>query len=432
MPPTRRTFLAAPAALAAAAVVPPAARADDVPVTGDPEPGLAGFDRLMTGFVRDHKVPGAALAVARHGKLVYARGFGYADRDTKQPVRPASLFRIASVSKPITAAAVLRLVDRKKLRLDEPILPRLKLSPHLPAGVEPDPRWGRITVRQCLHHTGGWDRDVSFDPIGIPWKIAQALGREPPVPADDVIRYMLGRPLDFDPSARYAYSNLGYLLLGRAIETATGAGYEAFVRDEVLGPLGVTRPRLARALPEDRPKDEVAYADGRGGKGRCLYPPRRGRVVPRPDGADNVEAYTAHGGWVASAPDLVKFACAFDNPARCPILSADGVRTLWQRPPGPAGFTRAGRPKPNYYGCGWDVVSAGPGRANTWHTGLIPGTSTLLVRRWDGLTWAVLFNTDLTAGGKVVADVIDPLVHEAADGVKKWPDGDLFPRLLKG
>ena len=81
-----------------------------LPVTGRAEPGLEPFDRLMTTFLAEHHVAGAALAVTRNGRLVYARGFGWADKETRAKVEPASRFRIASLTKPITAVAVLRLV----------------------------------------------------------------------------------------------------------------------------------------------------------------------------------------------------------------------------------------------------------------------------------------------------------------------------------
>lgn len=423
--PTRRTFLRSVAAAGVVHVLPCTAfAADTVPVTGTADPGLAPFDRLMTGFLAEHKVPGAALAVTRRGKVIYSRGFGFADPEKQLPVQPDALFRIASVSKPLTAVAVLQLVDAKKVVLEDPVLKYVRLKPHLAAGAEPDPRWKTITVRQCLQHTGGWDRATKggFDPIGIPRQIADALGTTPPVPPEDVIRYMLGRPLDFAPGTRYAYSNLGYLLLGRVIETASGRKYEEYVRTGVLAPLGVTRTQLGRALPENRAKGEVRYYDAKGGTGRCLYPPRAGERVPFPDGAANFEGYEAHGGWIASAVDLVRFASAFDDPKRCPVLSAAAIRTMWERPTGAAGFDAGDKPRDVYYGCGWNVRPVGAvGAANTWHSGLISGTSTLLVRRHDGLNWAVLFNTDRNPDGRVLSGLIDPLVHRAADEVKQWP-----------
>ena len=94
--------------------------------------------------MREHQPPGAALAVTYHGRLVYARGFGHADLERREPVRPASLFRIASISKPFTATAVLHLVEQGKLKLDEHVLPLLKLEPHLERGARLDPRWHEI------------------------------------------------------------------------------------------------------------------------------------------------------------------------------------------------------------------------------------------------------------------------------------------------
>jgi N-acyl-D-amino-acid deacylase len=430
---SRRVFLRSAAFAAAGFAQPTTACADELPATGPADPKLAPFDQLMTSFLKEHHVPGGSLAVARHGKLVYARGFGFADAATNRPVEPVSLFRIASVSKPLTAVAVLQLVDRKKVTLDDPVLKYVRLRPHLEKGTERDPRWDKITVRHCLHHTGGWDRDKSFDPIGIPWKIADALKIQPPVAPEDVVRYMMGQPLDFDPGARFAYSNLGYLLLGRVIETASGESYESYVRTHVLAPLGVTRTRLGRALPENRAEGEVHYHDAKKATGRCLYPPRRGERVPFPDGAANFEGYEAHGGWIASAVDLVRFASAFDQPKRCPVLSETGIRTMWERSEGNVDRKANGKPRAAYYGCGWNVRQEGSGGAtNTWHSGLINGTSSLLVRRLDGLNWVVLFNTDRNPGGKVLATVIDPLVHEAADEVKVWPDVNLSDRFGEG
>src|SRR4051794_40534569 len=112
MPVDRRTFLALAASAAGLGAAPPVLR--DVPVSGAADPELAPFDALMKSFLTRHGVPGAALAVTRGGRLVYARGFGVADTARKTPVQPDALFRVASVSKPITAVAVMRLVERKK------------------------------------------------------------------------------------------------------------------------------------------------------------------------------------------------------------------------------------------------------------------------------------------------------------------------------
>ena len=146
--------------------------ADALPITGKEDPQLASFDRMMTAFVKQHKMPGATLAVAKDDRLVYARGFGYADVRRREPVQPDSLMRIASVSKPITAAAVLLLVQQGKLKLTDYIWDLLqaleaKRDPH----GKLDPRWKQGTLLEALQHTGGWDSAQSFDPHQCGWQI---------------------------------------------------------------------------------------------------------------------------------------------------------------------------------------------------------------------------------------------------------------------
>lgn len=432
----RRTFLqsiaASAAGLAVASDVLAQPAQESVPVTGVANPALEPFDQATSAFLQEHKVPGAALAVTWKSKLVYARGFGYADVEKKEPVEPNALFRIASVSKPLTAVALMQLIAKEKISPDDKVTSLMKLEAFLPKGAKADPRWKQITVRQCLQHTGGWDREKSFDPIGRPLEIAKTLGIRPPVTPNHVIRYMMGQPLDFDPGERFAYSNLGYLILGRLIEVVTGQDYEAYVKREVLRPLGITAPQLGRALVENRAKGEVRYYDAKGRTAPALYPPRLGQQVPIQYGGENLEGFEAHGGWIASAVDLVRFAAAFDDPEKCLILGAKSIEEMWARPPGAAGLEADGKPKAAYYGCGWSVRPTGSaGGANTWHFGKISGTESVLVRRVGGLNWAVLFNTHHNPEGKSLSGLIDGRLHEAADKVKTWPEIDLFSNFLK-
>lgn len=421
----RRTFATIAGASLASRWVHGQAKTPSPSITGRNEPELAPFDNLMTTFLEDHAIPGAALAITREGKLVYARGFGTLERDKKFPVQPASLFRIASVSKPITAVAVMQLAERKKFKLDDRVVGLMGLKPVQGRGDKLDERWKSITVRQCLTHSGGWDRDKSYDPITRPGTIAKAVGKGPPVPPADVVRYMMGQPLDFDPGEKSVYSNLGFLVLGRIIAATSGMNYEDYVRKEVFGKIGITRCQLGRALPENRAKGESRYHDSRKRTGECLYPPRIGQKVPLPDGGENFEAFEAHGGWIASAVDLVKFATAFDDPPNSPLLSAASIGEMWGKP-------KESHPADWRYGFGWFVRPVGnAGKVNAWHSGYIAGTEALLVRRWDGLNWAVLFNTNDTAAGKPLANAIDPKLHEAAATVKSWPETDQFPGLLK-
>jgi N-acyl-D-amino-acid deacylase len=377
----------------------------------------------MITFLKNEQPPGAELAVAKDGHLVYARGFGVTAYHGTEAVQPTALFRIGSISKPITAVAVLQLVERGKLALDAGVWEQLRLP-------EPsDRRWKRVTILHLLQHTGGWDRDESIDPMFRSAEIARALRIRPPATAAHIIRYMLGQRLDFDPGSRFAYSNFGYCLLGRVIETVSGGAYETYVQREVLAPLGITRMRLGKTLPAERAAGEVTYY-GQETYGAAVMGVVGGRV-PAPYGTWSLEAMDSHGGWLASAVDLVRFACAFDVPEQCRILKSHTIETMFARPDGLAGYDTSGKPTPAYYACGWQVRTLGArGRVNAWHTGSLSGTSTLLVRRFDGKNWAVLFNMRMARNGRRLALVIDPLIHRAADSVKHWPDTDLFPRLL--
>lgn len=427
---SRRTFLVTTAATVFTRRTKASAGDEKLPVTGEHDADLAPFDLLMTSFVSEHSVPGAALAVARHGKLVYARGFGYADVDAHEPVEPAALFRIASVSKPITAVATMQLVERRLLKLDEKVLDLLDITPHLEPGATLDERWKQITVGDCLRHLGGWDRDISGDPIGRARQIARVLGVASPARPVDIVRYMMGKPLDFDPGSRFAYSNLGYLVVGRIIEKAASEEYETHVRRDVFEPLGIRSAKLGRARAENRAAGEVKYYDSQHRTGRSLYPPHE--EVPVQYGVDNLEGYEAHGGWIASAVELVKFATAFDDRANSPLLKPAAIDDMWRRPAGAAGHNPDGSPKDAFYGCGWNVRPVGAsGKSNQWHTGLIAGSESLLVRRFDGLNWAVIFNTAFTPDGKGrLSGLIDGQLHRAAGAVDRWPSIDLFQKYL--
>lgn len=376
---------------------------------------LAPFDRLMESFIEEHQIPGAALAVARDGDVVYARGFGIADVETGRPVTPESLFRIASISKPLTALAVLKLVDQERLDLDDSILDLL--YPSVMREWPVDARWKDITVRHLLQHRGGWDRDESFDPMFRSWAIVEEMNEAPPASPEMIIRYMVRRPLDFAPGQRYAYSNFGYCLLGRILELKTQMSYELGVKELLLKPIGIDDFELGRTQWKHRHWREVVYYTDPPSVASSVFNDSK---VPLPYGAWCLESMDAHGGWLAAAPALLKIAARM-TPKDPTFISESNYGKVVERPEGRAGWNEGERPKAAYYGLGWMVRPVGNGY-NLWHSGSLPGTSTLLVRRHDGISWVVLFNTRDTPSGKGPSAIIDPLLHRAADEVTHWPD----------
>ena len=432
----------------------------------DELPTLEPFDRLAQRLIREHHVPGLAIAVTERGRLVHASGYGVADLDTGQPVTPQTLFRIASISKPITAVAVLRLASQGAIPLDSPLIDQSGMTePFQDAikldGSKVDPRWRQVTVRQALQHRGGWDRDRSFDPMFKSGPFAEELQIAPPAGARDVIRVMFNKPFDFDPGTRYAYSNFGYNLLGRVIESKSGTTYETYVRDEVLRPLGITRMRIGRTRLADRAPGESRYHHP--GTAPSVFAEDFGKPVPHPYGSWYLEAMDSHGGWIASAIDLARFATAFDSPDHCPILDRESIAQMHARPTrtpdtpsvtDPAPIDRSTTAPKNstasdnkpanddkppkttqdqdaavYYSLGWNNRELADGKLNHWHTGSLPGTATIMIRRHDGKNFIALLNTRHSPKTEKLSAEIDRSLHEAAADVPDWPTHNLFEKF---
>jgi N-acyl-D-amino-acid deacylase len=210
------------------------------------------------------------------------------------------------------------------------------------------------------------------------------------------------------------------------IEKISGEPYEKFVKDKVLTPIGIKTMRIGATLDGRQAPGEVRYYMAGDEKGNSLFTGTEGKV-PVPYGAFNLEAMDSHGAWIASAVDLARFASALHDPSRCPVLKPVTIGAMYAPPQPPVGRREDGSLKETYYGCGWNVGSTRrPGVATYWHGGSLPGTSTWFVRRWDGVTWAMLFNQ--RSGGKKDG-AIDGALHRAADAVTEWPKEDLFGKF---
>jgi len=388
--------------------------------SGKDDERFASYDRLMHDFIKEHRVPGASIAVTDRGRVVFSRGYGYADVAEKKSVQPTSLFRVASISKPITSVAILQLIEQNKLNLDDKVIEVLDHEVDIKAaGDKFDPRLREITICHLLEHRGGWDRGQSFDAMFQSVRFAKQVGVPAPANQAAVIKAMLTQKLDFDPGERYAYSNFGYCLLGRVIEKLSGQTYETYVKKNVLAPIGVTAMKIGETRLDGRSENEVRYYQP--GVGKSVFEADLDQNVPHPYGAWNLEAMDSHGAWIASTTDLAKFAAAFDDPDNCPILTRKSIELMYRRPPGLAGHEKDGTKKDVYYSLGWSNRVLSGGRINHWHTGSLPGTAAILIRHHDGRNFVALLNCRVSPSANHLGRAIDGLLHKAANEVTDWP-----------
>jgi CubicO group peptidase (beta-lactamase class C family) len=382
----------------------------------------ASYARVIGKLMSDFGIPGGAVAVAREGKLVLALGLGTEDVD--QPAHADQLFRIASLSKQITATAILLLVERGQLALEDKVFAILGDQQPLP-GATVNPRLAGITVRQLLQHTGGWNRDFEAirDPMFASQTIAAAFGQPGPAGVQLVVRWMLDKPLTYAPGSTSCYSNFGYALLGRVIEQKTGMPYADFVTKNVLRPAGIRDMAIGRTRLELRADDEVRYFEPGMPAPSSVFPDLAG-PAPWPYGGFFLEAMDAHGAWIASPIDMLRFQLTIDGrPTPADLIRAESRTAMVADPMVPSCTTSGGSnpADPAYwYGFGLQLNKY----ANTWHTGSLPGTATEDVTAANGFAWAAFFNRRPTDGafwGRLDGDL-----WKALDGAGLWTASDLF------
>lgn len=343
---------------------------------------LAAMAEIARQTMEQSNAPGLSVAVARHGQLVFQQGYGLADKASGEAVTPASLFRIASVSKPITSVAVFSLIEQGRLRLNDRVFGAdgIFRGEYMDFGKD-HPDWvAKITVHHLLTHTcGGWDNSGKAHP--------DPMFSKPALNHRELIAWTLRElPLENEPGTHYAYSNFGFCVLGRVIEKITGRPYPQYVQEAVLSKCGVTDMCIGGNVRAERAPREVIYYGQQGG-GTNVYDM-------------NVARMDSHGGWIATPSDLVRFATHVDGFKTTPnILEAATIKTM----------TTATEQNANY-ACGWCVNRF----RNWWHTGSLPGTLTVMVRTGSGLCWAALTNT------RVDGLNLDEMMWKMVRAVSEW------------
>jgi CubicO group peptidase (beta-lactamase class C family) len=233
-------------ALAAALAVACATGPRAAPATID-EAGLAArIDPIAAAILADAPAAAMSVAIARGGRIVFAKGYGVADRERKRAATAATVYRIGSVTKQYTAALILKLVEDGRLTLEDPLLQHL---PDYPSQAK------AVTIRHLLTHTAGIYNytDAAF--------VAQAAR---PLTLAQLIALFAAKPLDFEPGTKWAYSNSGYVLLGAVAEKVAGKPYRTLVEERLLGPAGLAHTGYSPDQPS-RPEEAAGYAlkDGR-------------------------------------------------------------------------------------------------------------------------------------------------------------------------
>ncbi|HEY6548453.1 MAG TPA: serine hydrolase domain-containing protein [Vicinamibacteria bacterium] len=352
----------------------------EAPVAELPSAKAEAVEAAVSATMSRAGIPGASVAIALAGRLRFAQGYGTADLENGVPARAGTMYRLASVSKPITAAAVLKLVDEGRLDLDAPVQ---RYVPTFPEKAWP------VSARQLLTHMGGVRHYRDDEPTNT-------------LPCGDLpcaLAFFKDDPLVVEPGTRYVYSTYGYNLLGAAIEGASRRPYLEQLREAIFTPAGMASIR----------PDEV----------RPLIPGRAQGYVRRPtgeilnSGLADVSYKVPGGGFIATASDVARFGEALVTGR---LLSKESLAAMLT-PQREKGQRATG------YGLGLNVAAPGGKRREAWHTGGQERVSTVLfLFPDDGVSVAVLTNlegvgNELVTLGRRLAEIVnapDPAAPSSA------------------
>jgi len=367
------------------------------------------IDRNVNAFLKRWRIHGASLAITKEEKLVYAKGFGIANQETGEEVKPGHLFRIASVSKLITAVAVMKLHEEGRLDLDEQVFGADGIFSEEVYLEYRDKRIEDITIRHLLNHTAGWSR-YSGDPMFRSLYIARKMDIAAPAGFSEVLQFALSRRLNYKPGTRYSYSNLGYGILGEIVARKSGMDYQDYVVMNLFKPLDIHDMHIGKSYYHDKYSNEVRYHSS-AGKMTTHSLDGSGEVVPIYYGGNNIELLGPAGGWVASAPELIKFLTAIDGfPEQPDILAPETILNMAD---------------PNLAGKGLFGWRGSDRYGTWWRTGYLTGSSALMVRQQDGLNWVVMMNTSTYKHSRIHR-YVSGMMFNAVNRVNAWPAIDLF------
>jgi CubicO group peptidase (beta-lactamase class C family) len=347
------------------------------------------IDSVSTAAVAEHRTAGVSVAVVKNGRTVLAKGYGFADLENDVPATAETVYRIGSITKQFTSAAIMRLIEQGKLSLDDTLQ---KFLPNFPA------QGNRVTVRHLLNHTSGIK---SYTSLGPRWGRVVRLD----LATDSLVALFANEPFDFKPGDAWRYNNSGYFLLGMIIEKLSGKPYGQYLKDELFTPLGLTSTIYCDQAP--------------------LIKHRAQGYAPRPDGSFiNAEPLSmtqpyAAGSLCSTVTDLVKWTQALSSgkvvsPASYKMMTTPGTLNDG---------------KPLTYGFGLGIGTLGNHRQVSHNGGINGFISELHHYPDDSLITVVLTNT-----GALAAVQLERLISRRALGIKDLPavpiDGAALQRLV--
>lgn len=365
------------------------------------------FDASINRFMRYWGIRGGSFALMRNDSLLYAKGYGFANTQDSIPCEVRNIFRVASVSKLLTAVAVMHLEETGQLSTQDFVFGEDGILNDSLFLDYRDKKIKLITVEHLLRHTSGFSNphgDAAFNME----LVAQFLDKSLPLSMDDMVLYASKNRLRAVPGGRFNYSNLGYIVLSKVIEKVSGIPYETYIKDSILTPIGCYDIHLANNYSDGFRENEVTY-----------YEVKEAEPVPAYDGSDtlvmkslggnDVRGLYGAGGWVASPVELLKLVSAINKcPVREDFLTPESIDFM----------TPYGK---NAKPAGWASSSA-----KFWlRSGSMSGTSALIKAQKDGYSWVFISNSS-SWNGPGLARQMNREITQALRKVKKWPETDYF------
>lgn len=313
-------------------------------------------------------MPGLAVAIASGDKIAYTKGFGYADKTKKLKVSPKTVFRIASISKSFTAVAIMQLVEKKKLRLEDPV------STYLPwfAAKNKNGKASDITIEDLLSHSSGIFRDGDTKH----WNN----GAFP----EDLEHSFTNESLLLKRTSSFKYSNYGYAVLGKIIETVSGMTYEDYIQSHILKPLGMQSTYV----------DYNASISNHAAGFERSIPGRSGKTLPQ----YKTHAYAPATGFSSTVEDLSKFAMSFFDSSKTKILSDASKKKMVAK-----SWDTGAHMK---YGLGLDMYEFGKHKVYGHSGGFLGFTLMMLFDPKEEMSVVVLVNSTASGAGVLARGIL--------------------------